>query len=119
MKVREKFRLEESSVTWREEEMEWTVRYTSGTQSPKLERRTVVGEMTKPRKKEKRKMEEEVEEEVKREENKNEDGKEAAEVGILEVMQGWKQPPHKRRKNKKRKNRVRRREKGKGGVRDR
>ena len=94
MKVREKFRLEESSVTWREEEMEWTVRYTSGgTQSPKIKRITVVGERTKPRKKEKRRVEEEVEEEVKREENKNEDGKEAAEVGIWEVTQGWKQPP--------------------------
>ena len=86
-------------MLWSEEEMEWTVRYTSdGTQSPKIKRITVVGEITKPRKKEKRRMEEGVEEEVQREENKNEDGKEAAEVGILKVMQGWKKPPHKRRK---------------------
>ena len=52
VKVRESCRMEESPMPWCEEEKEWTVRYTSdGTQSPKIKRITVVGEMTKPRKK--------------------------------------------------------------------
>ena len=121
VKVRESCRMEESPMPWSEEEKEWTVRYTSdGTQSPKIKRITVVGEITKPRKKEKRRMEEGVEEEVKREENKNEDGKEAAEVGILggDARLGP-STAQKKEEREKRRNPKRRREKGNGGVRNR